>query len=795
LSYTLKTIFKPGFFFILVLFNVQILYSQWVQTNGPGFGFIDRLAVTGDNIITSTRNNGIYVSTDNGTSWMHVTYSLPGVNSFVFSGGNIFAGTSGGIYLTSDYGANWIPVNEGLTNNDVHALAVNGQYIFAGTYGGGVFISTNNGTNWTQINNGLSRMNINSLAVSGTNLFAGTDSAGIYSSTNNGNDWNQKNNGVFNHYIITVAANGSNVFAATEQGVYQSTDNGGNWLLSNLPHSGVSFIVFSGNDVYAGSSGTPTGGNIYRSTNNGADWTGVMGRGSVRAFAASGNNLYVSVFDTQDFAIAQGLFLSTNCGTDWALVGLPTSTVYSLGISGNSVYAGTFFGGIFQSANNNGARMTQIGLETYSVHSIAINGNNIFAATSGPGGYPGRVYRSTNSGISWSGSNNGINSRSVYSLFVSGSKIYAGTSGNGKVFVSNDNGASWNDISNGLPTSIYYVYSVTAYGSYLLAGTDVGLFISTNEGANWTQNNNGIPVTPVNALTVFGNNIFAGTNEGIFISNDNGIDWKPLNDSFANSKVYSFVVSGANIFAGTDNGVIKSENNGSSWTQAGLDSIIVLSLEVNETYLLAGTNGAGLWYRSLSEILPVELASFTAGVGNKNIKLKWSTATELNNTGFDIERSINKSDWMKVGFVKGNGNSNAPINYTYVDNTVRMSGKYYYRLKQIDTDGSFKYSGIVESDLNTPSAFALNQNYPNPFNPGTRISYVLKDKGFVKLKVYDIKGELIRELVNESKDAGYYEIEFDGKGLASGIYIYRIEVTGDGNKLVYSDIKKSILLK
>jgi hypothetical protein len=96
---------------------------------------------------------------------------------------------------------------------------------------------------------------------------------------------------------------------------------------------------------------------------------------------------------------------------------------------------------------------------------------------------------------------------------------------------------------------------------------------------------------------------------------------------------------------------------------------------------------------------------------------------------------------------------------------------------------------------NTITDYSLIQNYPNPFNPSTKISYLLKEKGFVKLKVYDIRGELVKVLVNETKEAGYYEAEFNGKGLASGVYIYRIEVIGEGNKLVYSDMKKTVLLK
>jgi Domain of unknown function (DUF2341)/Kelch motif/Secretion system C-terminal sorting domain len=193
--------------------------------------------------------------------------------------------------------------------------------------------------------------------------------------------------------------------------------------------------------------------------------------------------------------------------------------------------------------------------------------------------------------------------------------------------------------------------------------------------------------------------------------------------------------------------------------------------------------------------LPVELSSFTANISNGIITLKWKTTTEVNNIGFNMERSVNKTDWTKIAYVQGNGNSNSVKNYSYADNSVNIAGKYYYRLKQINNNGSYQYSNIIEADLNSPSEFALNQNYPNPFNPNTKISYRLKEKSFVKLMVYDTKGALIKVLVNETKESGYYETEFNAKGLASGTYFYRIEVIGNGKNPVFSDMKKTILLK
>ncbi|NWF88380.1 MAG: T9SS type A sorting domain-containing protein [Ignavibacteriaceae bacterium] len=179
---------------------------------------------------------------------------------------------------------------------------------------------------------------------------------------------------------------------------------------------------------------------------------------------------------------------------------------------------------------------------------------------------------------------------------------------------------------------------------------------------------------------------------------------------------------------------------------------------------------------------PVELTSFLASAKGKVVKLNWQTATEINNYGFDIERSqksnVKSLTWEKIGFVNGHGNSNSPKSYSFVDKDV-TSGNYIYRLKQIDNDGKFEYSKEVEVSINTtPDEFALLQNYPNPFNPSTTIKYALPSKEFVQLKVFNVLGNEVAVLVNEVQEAGNYKIEFNPaeiKSITSGMYFYRLE--------------------
>ena len=189
--------------------------------------------------------------------------------------------------------------------------------------------------------------------------------------------------------------------------------------------------------------------------------------------------------------------------------------------------------------------------------------------------------------------------------------------------------------------------------------------------------------------------------------------------------------------------------------------------------------------------LTVELTTFSASVVGSSIALVWKTESESNNYGFDIERknlSTENSSWEKIGFINGNGTSNTPISYSYQDQNA-TSGKYAYRLKQIDNDGKYEYSNEVEIDLGAPKQFELSQNYPNPFNPNTTIRFSLPNATNVKLKIYNILGQEIKTLVNEEKEAGNYTINFNASDLSSGMYVYKLDAG------TFVQTKKMTLLK
>jgi hypothetical protein len=255
----------------LVIFLQSTLYldncsAQWaLDTVGLGYKTQQSLAVSGNNIYAGTMNNGVYLSTNNGTSWSQTSLNNQYIYSLAVNGSNVYAGTYGnGVFLSTNNGTTWTQTT--LINKYVPSLLVVGTYIYAGVYYDGVYLSTNNGATWTQTT--LNNRDVYSLAYSGTTLFAGTFLNGVYVSANNGSTWTQTT--LNNQSIQSLFVNGTNIFAGTyySAGIYLSTNNGVSWTPSSI--SGRSFYSFaaSGNTIFAGSDGY----GVYTSVNNGANW-------------------------------------------------------------------------------------------------------------------------------------------------------------------------------------------------------------------------------------------------------------------------------------------------------------------------------------------------------------------------------------------------------------------------------------------------------------------------------------------------------------------------------------------
>jgi hypothetical protein len=272
-------------------------------------------------------------------------------------------------------------------------------------------------------------------------------------------------------------------------------------------------------------------------------------------------------------------------------------------------------------------------------------------------------------------------------------------------------------------------------------------------------------------------------------------------DSIYSTTTTYLVVVAYQIVDGTNNDIVKLWVNPN---MSGIEPPALLTLtEATQTDIAVGSyafrqgsaasgpylklDGLRI-FTSWDQIVPVELTSFVASVNGKNINLNWTTATEINNSGFSIERKSSNSNWQTLAFVNGRGTSSETQNYSYLDKNL-SAGKYSYRLKQVDFNGTFEYSNSIEAEIISVDKFELSQNYPNPFNPSTSITFTLPQAGNVKLAVYNLLGQEVQILVNGFKSAGQHTINFDASNFNSGVYLYKIEAEG------FNSVRKMTLLK
>jgi photosystem II stability/assembly factor-like uncharacterized protein len=557
------------------------------------------------------------------------------------------------------------------------------------------------------------------------------------------------------------------------------------WMKTNGPYGGnVLCFAVSGTNIFAG-----TGWNgIYLSTNNGTSWTsvnsGLPQYTGVNALLVSGTNLFAGT--------DSGLFVSTDNGTGWTMdsASLSHIPVTALAMSGTNLFAGTLQG-VFVSTDNGISWIQSYNTPSSNVTRFAVTASSVFVTDSG------FVFRSTNGGSSWTSVSKGLPQyvRSVSGLYAAFSQVYVvvsyeycdGCSGTA-VCRSTDNGENWTTC--GIP--IYDI--LLQHDANLLAATSNGVLLSTDQGTSWAVVSNGLPQSSiVNALAVSGTNIFAAIPvSGVFLSTNNGTSWAAVNNGLTTTiGVGALAFSGTNLFAGTDGGGVHlSTDNGRSWTaKTGLTNIFVTALAVSGTNLFAGTDGGV--FTALESALPVEFSSMSVEIMASGVNLKWRTETEISNYAFEIERRTVADlsvPWKSIGFIRGSGTSSSPHEYSFVDHDL-SPGRYAYRIKQINNDGTFTYHGNLEIEILAPSTFALKQNYPNPFNPATTICFSLPSRSFVSLKVFDALGREVSILLADELPAGTYTQQWNAAKMSSGIYFYRLQAGS------FTETKKLVLLR
>ncbi len=503
-----------------------------------------------------------------------------------------------------------------------------------------------------------------------------------------------------------------------------------------------------------------------------------------------------------------GVYKTTDGGVTWTAVntGLSNIAVISMAISTSNpqvVYAGTNPGtndGVYKTTDGGGnwtRLVTGIQETARGIQAIVVDPTNsdvaYIAVFDGLTDSPVGLYKTTDGGNNWNPSVNGIGSIKNFLALaidpINPNNVYVGTSftvttqlGPSTIYKSTDAGGSWVEINNGLPTDPTDINPVrtlsvsSADPNVIIAGffmnsADLlgGIYVSTDGGASWTRKWDGAP--QIQGLLLRSSAIKPGSTQEFYV----GLDIS--------------TVTNIGVWGTTDGGTTWTSFNGGTMLNTYQIRALAFSTETEPTLFAgcASTTGAGVYEYTFVPV-PVEFTSFTANVNGKDVLLNWSTATETNNAGFSVERKGNDGNWTTMGFVNGQGNSTVINHYTFIDRNVTY-GNYSYRLKQIDYDGTYKYSNVVETEVLLVNTFTLLQNYPNPFNPSTNIKYNIPSDEFVTLKVYDILGREISTLVNQKQGKGEYTVNFDATKLSSGVYIYSITAG------TYKDTKKMLLTK
>jgi hypothetical protein len=373
---------------------------------------------------------------------------------------------------------------------------------------------------------------------------------------------------------------------------------------------------------------------------------------------------------------------------------------------------------------------------------------------------------------------------------------------NGHIFVGVTNGGVWRSTdfgttftNTGALTNTIVSFAVDKFNAdRIYAGSSSaslnGFFISTDGGATFGASTISLNIWQI--LQTSSNELYIVTTSSPYAFNestDGGLTWTAVGNLPAAMRGATLDLI-EDIYTAGNGGVYKSTNGGSTFINHNFTASAnkIISYENKIMVCATGTTNGGVWVFTDTQI-PVELTSFSAVANSEYVELNWTTASELNNSGFEILRSTrNDNDWANIGFVPGFGTSTESHSYSFTDNDI-SPGKYFYKLRQIDFDGSYEYSKIIEVEVVQPFAFSLGQNYPNPFNPATKINFQIPSASFVNLAVYDVLGNEVATLVNGEMQAGSFEIEFIAAGIPSGVYFYKL-TTED-----FIQIKKMVLMK
>jgi len=521
--------------------------NNWMSINNDIQNYyVQDVAIKGDVIFSGCNGQGLNIrnylfrSSNGGNNW-EVTqngfpYPADAVNSLLFFGNYVFAGANSGIYRTNNDKNNiWSRV--GAPEKFVYTIIIHGNVIFAGT-NSYVYRSLDSGNTWQHIVSGIGNNFVVSLCSKDNKIFAGTND-GIYVSTNNGENWSGVNNGLTNKVILSFETY-NNILFAGGQGLFKSTDDGLNWIkINSLFESDVFSLCYDGANLFAGLAFL--NGGVYKSTNDGLDFEksdyglnaiDIWGLTSIDNYIFAASDGY-GVLMSSDFGeswelrnnglktifvrpvIAKGtnlftgeaydIYRSTDYGLNWEST-LNIKYTLSLYPDNETVYAGTFYRGIYLTTNN-GLNWNLKGLETADIRAITKKENLIFVGTDTEG-----MYLSSNSGDNWIEINYGLpNPCFLYAraLTTLGDNVFLGNVWHGGVYITTNNGINWQKRNKQISDSVVFAFSKK--DSTLIASNfKDGLFISKDLGQNWICKGEELKGKDVRALWIVGDYLFAG---------------------------------------------------------------------------------------------------------------------------------------------------------------------------------------------------------------------------------------------------------------------------------------------
>lgn len=784
-QYSITTLRQPTFLGSLRSFhyNGSVLYAV-----GYNFGI--------DNYVSK--------STDLGITWQQVASSQfnAGDNiqaiSFIDENTGVVGGDNGSIYRTTNGGTTWTNVGDtNIYNSGINQIQMINQNIgyVCGSYSNTnptiVLKTTNGGLNWFAVPTPLPTYTAYDMLWENENKGLIVLSSGrILSTTDGGANWNQYTTLPDITTLFRIRKANDSVYyicggTGTTSRVYKSTDGGATFNgLSALPFTGAlysmeifdenNFIVFGSNGISA------------RSTNGGSSWI------NLSPFTTEVIRTSINLSDrVLAGAYNSSLSISYDNGVSWSSISNTTRILY--GINSNDGLKIVTVGerGEVSVSSNSGATWKRAAFSTGNLlYDVVSFGNLILTC-----GQSASVYLSTDNGNSWSSRSIGSGTERHYKLFFFNQNTGYMTSNEGNIRFTTNQGLPWNTQATFASTTLYDIKMVTQNIGYAV-GSGNRIF-KTTDGTTWSHGTLATPTEQITAVFMLNENLgyISGENGAVYKTTDGFQTITPLtNPSLLTGKtvhdIYAFDEN--NVFAVTVGGLILRTTNPLTMSvidtvDKGNDLYSITKLSSNS---LAIAGEGGMVYKLTDAAVPVELQSFTASKMDGKVLLKWDTASELNNKGFEIHKKRLENDWEMIGFVAGNGTTTHLNEYSFYDNNL-SSGKNFYRLKQIDFDGSFSYSDIVEVG-SEPISFSLDQNFPNPFNPATTIRYQIPKECTVDLKIYDILGNEVAAIINnEYREAGTYSIEFDTHqlNLSSSIYFYQMKA---GN---FVETKKLMLMK